>query len=338
MTLPFSFLKNISSLIGLVFVVIFLLNQASAQDDISWEHVWNKEVQSAAESDSTKVRDIVKWISNRVEYETDIRYQKNRSNINLPVAKRAYLDGKAVCIGFAKLFQALCEAANIPAITVEGVAYLQLEDNFENHAWNVVKYGGIWRVVDPTWGSGHIENREYQKTFSPRFIDISFEDRKFSHYPYDPALQLHIHPLTFEEFNNRELSTYTSSKSFDSQSLDSILQNYSGLTDTSALQRSLEFKPDDLFLKQLLADEYMQIAEKHIQSCIQWYSQGPDQEEINTCQEIIRETENWLKKSQKLYLTVKKERKRSSNSSTDVNLQNIERNLKTLHRMKSFSP
>ncbi len=322
--------------LGIFIFFFFILSFASSQE-ISWERIWKEEIQSEATTDSAKIIDLLQWISKRVEYETDKRYQKERSKNIRPVGENAYLDGKAVCIGYARLFESLCLAAEIPTITVEGIAFNRKDQSMENHAWNVAKYNGKWRVIDPTWASGYVQNRKYKPFFSLQYVDIPIQQREFTHYPYDPALQLRPHPLTYQQFEKKKADSDLEGLTFFSAELDSILLHYKGLTDTTALQRSLAFKPNDFFLQQLLADEYMQTAQKHIQDCIEVYSQRPSQEEVALCQKNIRQTEIWLKKSQRLYEAVKKEQS-IRNSSLDINLENIKRNLNTLRQMKSFSP
>jgi hypothetical protein len=54
-----------------------------------------------------------------------------------------------VCEGYAKSFKYLCDLAEIPCITISGVAYS--DDRWERHMWNAVELDGEWYMVDPTW-------------------------------------------------------------------------------------------------------------------------------------------------------------------------------------------
>ncbi len=56
----------------------------------------------------------------------------------------ALIDKKAVCEGYARAFQLLCNRLGIDCVTVGGTAN-------ENHAWNCVKISGEWYQIDPTW-------------------------------------------------------------------------------------------------------------------------------------------------------------------------------------------
>lgn len=52
-----------------------------------------------------------------------------------------FLEGKAVCAGYAEAFQMLCQGVGIETITVTSA----------DHEWNLVKLYGNWYHVDTTW-------------------------------------------------------------------------------------------------------------------------------------------------------------------------------------------
>jgi len=56
-----------------------------------------------------------------------------------------FLSGRAVCEGYTKAFQLLCDRAGIPCVSVFGIA------DGENHSWNYVELNGNWYLVDATW-------------------------------------------------------------------------------------------------------------------------------------------------------------------------------------------
>lgn len=57
----------------------------------------------------------------------------------------ALTQGKAVCEGYAKLFQYLCYETGIPCVPVVGTS------NQQNHMWNAAQIDGDWYHVDTTW-------------------------------------------------------------------------------------------------------------------------------------------------------------------------------------------
>ncbi|MBE7181932.1 MAG: hypothetical protein INR71_12135 [Terriglobus roseus] len=57
-----------------------------------------------------------------------------------------------------------------------------------NHAWNAVRIdGGEWKLIDCTWGAGHLDGatRQYVKKFSPIRFTQSNEDFGIDHFPTD---------------------------------------------------------------------------------------------------------------------------------------------------------
>ena len=94
----------------------------------------------------------------------------------------ALVDGKAVCEGYARAFQLLCNKANIDSVLLSGTA------DSDNHAWNGVKIGGDWYQIDVTWDDVDdfiYDSHEYfnltdslmyeDHTLSPKYSEIDAE-------------------------------------------------------------------------------------------------------------------------------------------------------------------
>jgi hypothetical protein len=90
-------------------------------------------------SDYEKVRAIYNYICSNVVYDYD---HLNDDNYRLKyTAYAAALNKKAVCSGVADLFYYLATSAGLEArITVN-----------DTHAWNIVRVGGKYYYLDPTW-------------------------------------------------------------------------------------------------------------------------------------------------------------------------------------------
>ena len=66
---------------------------------------------------------------------------------SMPIDQSAYsaiVQGKSVCAGYARAFQYLLQQLGIPCYYCTGYAG-------EDHAWNIVKLGSLYRNVDVTW-------------------------------------------------------------------------------------------------------------------------------------------------------------------------------------------
>lgn len=73
----------------------------------------------------------------------------------------ALTTGKTVCAGYTKLYELLCNYFGIDCIAVTS----------DDHAWNLVRYGAHWYIVDLTWDDSydrnayyHISERQMRKT------------------------------------------------------------------------------------------------------------------------------------------------------------------------------
>ena len=73
----------------------------------------------------------------------------------------ALTTGKTVCAGYTKLYELLCNYFGIDCIAVTS----------DDHAWNLVRYGTYWYIVDTTWDDSydrnayfHISERQMRQT------------------------------------------------------------------------------------------------------------------------------------------------------------------------------
>jgi transglutaminase/protease-like cytokinesis protein 3 len=66
---------------------------------------------------------------------------------------------KGVCQDYASLFHTLCELVGLKCMTIAGTSKTVLNHigklpKASDHAWNAVKVGETWRLIDVTWASG----------------------------------------------------------------------------------------------------------------------------------------------------------------------------------------
>lgn len=154
---------------------------------------------SPAKTDREKARALFRWITDRVAYGPPGEGEKSPGEV---LSRR-----EAVCFGYAGLFAALCKAAGLECVVVEGFGKgrtYTVGDPVEgppNHAWNAVKADGRWNLVDCTWGAGRTEG---DGRFVPRFDPFYFftPPERFAedHLPLDPRWQLLDRPLSREAF------------------------------------------------------------------------------------------------------------------------------------------
>lgn len=114
-------------------------------------------------------------------------------------ASDTIFSGKAVCEGYARIFEAIAKRAGLECVVVgghgKGFGFAPVKDgqtppprNPTGHAWNAVKIdNGHWKLIDPCWGAGHIDGqaRSYNRKFSPEQFTMSNELFGWRHFPQD---------------------------------------------------------------------------------------------------------------------------------------------------------
>lgn len=104
----------------------------------------------------------------------DAAAETNEIKGNENDAYGALVDGNAVCEGYSRAFQLLCNKANIDCVMVSGTV-----DN-TNHAWNCVKIGGEWYQIDVTWNDTDGEKDYLQNDYFNLTDSLMLEDHTLS--------------------------------------------------------------------------------------------------------------------------------------------------------------
>lgn len=96
-------------------------------------------------------RAIFNRILELAEYDDAIREATEKKTLTqqMQILRSAYgvlVSGKTVCTGYARAFQALCDALDLPCWTINGT------QDGQGHAWNMVRIGGQTLYVDCTFG------------------------------------------------------------------------------------------------------------------------------------------------------------------------------------------
>ncbi|MBS3914583.1 MAG: hypothetical protein KG003_08790 [Bacteroidetes bacterium] len=155
--------------------------------------------------DSEKVCAIYSWVTHNISYDIHkvMVNDFKRVDVNKIIRKK-----KAICLGYADLFNALCRNAGLESVTVFGYIKHPGEDleerlYFSTHAWNAVKINGTWCLFDATWDAGYIE--WVRQTFKGKLMKIlSFG--KVQRYYFKP--KFYSQPNSQYFFRNGEYFSY----------------------------------------------------------------------------------------------------------------------------------
>ncbi len=153
-----------------------------------------------AQNDLEKVRAIFRWITHNIAYDREGLRAGIRGDQS---AEGALASRKVVCEGYSRLFKALGHLAGLEVAYITGwvreeraAAFLEgttpLEDpNY--HAWNAVRIGGDWYLLDTTWADDNAIVEEF-------FFLTPPDQLIYTHFPRNPIWQLLEIPITREEF------------------------------------------------------------------------------------------------------------------------------------------
>ncbi len=182
-----------------------------------------------AKNDVEKARLIFSWIAFHIKYDARAFNSGKYGDLS---AEGVLKSRKAVCTGFANLFQALCDASGLEAITISGYAkgygYKPNQEFQEiDHTWNVVKTDGIWKFMDATWGQGYGEQKHGRMIATIQFDDYWFAPNPkefiFTHFPEDSEWQLLSDPISKYQF--KELTSINQALFKFGFNADSILNH-----------------------------------------------------------------------------------------------------------------
>ena len=208
-----------------------------------------------ARDDEEKVRAIYRWITANIDYDVESYFSgsyKMRSG-----SKDVLNDKKAVCAGYSQLFESLCDAAGLESVRIDGhgkgYSYTPFSDTgrTSDHAWNAVKIDGRWRLVDSTWGAGHIDEvEEFVRQFDDYYFLTPPEEFIYTHLPDDSRWQLLERPLSKEEYKDL---VYVKPPFFRSDM--KILSHPEGVISTEDQVKISLFVPGDVLIIAELLDE-----------------------------------------------------------------------------------
>jgi len=93
-----------------------------------------------------------------------VTYMDTGANEMSYTAYGALVEGQALCEGYARAMQLLCNEFSIPCTLVCGTS----AERGENHMWNMIKIGGEWYNLDVTW-----DDDDHNRLVTHRYFNIT---------------------------------------------------------------------------------------------------------------------------------------------------------------------
>ena len=179
-------------------------------------------LEDVAETDLEKARALYVWLAENISYDAK-SINKNKYGDN--TAKGVLKSKKAVCAGYANLFELLGKQMGLDILTLGGYSKntddeqeWYFVDEEADHAWNVIRIDGEWRVFDATWAAGIAYDDKkgrmvFKKQYTDNWFNLSPYEAIFTHYPEDTSLMFTKSKITLEEyekFPNVSIIAFTS--------------------------------------------------------------------------------------------------------------------------------
>ncbi|WP_296685906.1 transglutaminase domain-containing protein [Treponema sp. UBA3813] len=140
---------------------------------------------------ASKVKVIHDWICDNIAYDCNVFTKEGAGEQGYEAVLKKR---KAVCVGYANLMAVMCKIVNIEAEIVYGWSkgflypgYLQEESD---HAWNAIKIGNSWKLIDVTWDAGFVERRTFIKRYTNQWYNLKPSQFIYSHLPEEEKWQL----------------------------------------------------------------------------------------------------------------------------------------------------
>ena len=148
---------------------------------------------------------VYKWEAENIVYDC-YNFNHDRNKIDYS-EDGTYNAGKGVCDGYAKIFLVMCtslglEAARVVGYSKSGDFYPGYMPSRADHAWNAVKIGGNYYVLDVTWGSGSCNGDSYVKSLKDSYFCSNPDAFIRTHLPVEQKWQLVSPTITLEQFVN----------------------------------------------------------------------------------------------------------------------------------------
>jgi len=216
-----------------------------------------KYLTETASTNLEKTRAIYVWVASNITFDMN----GFKSNILPEYKPRAVLSNRyAVCEGFARLFNELCQEAGLKSEIIRGYAHgfgYENVNNFEvsNHAWNAVLIKGEWQLIDVTWAARKSNNTYLIRPLEDKYFFARPEVFILDHLPEIPAWQLLSKPVSKEAFERNKISIVPGSFNYN----DSLAHLTSMNSSRKAISYQLaarNFNPENELTTYRLGVEY----------------------------------------------------------------------------------
>ena len=214
-----------------------------------------KEVIEKIEFEADTIQSVFSWVTQNIKYDVHkllkreatpkskrLTTYKSMEEKRTILFKEVVRKKKGVCEDYSILFDVIVQELGYESFIISGYtknARGKLSSSI-GHTWNAVKVNNKWKLYDPTWGAGVVnEKKRFEKKYNAKWFEIDPEEMIISHIPYDPIWQLRAEPMSYKDFEEG-ISTVKSTKLYEpEQAIDDYLAKDQTARLKAQLDRSL---------------------------------------------------------------------------------------------------
>jgi len=186
------------------------------------------------EMKSDTIESVYKWVADNIKYDVNKLNEikkgmrsrvtskfKTVEEYKTHLLKQVVRNKKGVCQDYSLIFDAIVKELGYESYIIQG--YTKNSKGKVNrsfgHTWNAVKVNNKWKLFDPTWGAGYVEDeKRFVQKYKEQWYDVDPSEMIKTHMPFDPIWQLSNSPMTYQDFENN-LSGEASQTNYDFESL-----------------------------------------------------------------------------------------------------------------------
>jgi len=148
------------------------------------------------------VRAIFIWTATSFEYDVENMFALNYNEKQADKIAKVLKTRKGICENYAAVFEDISKKCGLNAHIVVGYTRQNGITAYIPHGWCVVKVAGKWQLIDPTWGSGYIENNRFVSKINNEYYRSDPSSLIKTHMPFDPMWQLLDYPVSYKQFSD----------------------------------------------------------------------------------------------------------------------------------------
>lgn len=147
-----------------------------------------------------KSRAIFIWIASNIQYDIENMFAINFYQNTSEIIDKVLMTRKGICMHYAELYNSIAKQVGIKSYVISGYTKQNGFVDYIPHAWCSSLIDSTWYLIDPTWGSGYIQNAKFIKKTNDYYFKTKPEQIVKSHMPFDPLWQFLNYPVTNQEF------------------------------------------------------------------------------------------------------------------------------------------